>query len=121
MGFITRGHGASVHRSDCPNMRELSKEGQRLIDVSWQVGKATSFAVSVQVEALDRQKLLRDVATVLGDQKVNIVAATTNTGRDRIAVLRFTFEIADITHLSSILAAVKRVEGVYDVRRETPG
>ncbi|HCO02221.1 MAG TPA: GTP pyrophosphokinase [Actinobacteria bacterium] len=121
MGFITRGHGVSVHRSDCPNMRELSKEGQRLIDVSWQVGKATSFAVSVQVEALDRQKLLRDVATVLGDQKVNIVAATTNTGRDRIAVLRFTFEIADITHLSSILAAVKRVEGVYDVRRETPG
>jgi GTP pyrophosphokinase len=121
MGFITRGHGVSVHRSDCPNMRDLSKEGQRLIDVSWRAGRPTSFAVSVQIEALDRQKLLRDVATVLGDQKVNILAASTNTGRDRIAVLRFTFEIADIAHLSSILAAIKRVEGVYDARRETPG
>jgi GTP pyrophosphokinase len=122
MGFITRGHGASVHRSDCPNMKVLAADSpERIIEVSWAAGKATSFMVSIQVEALDRQKLLRDVANVLGDQRVNIVAASTHTGRDRIANLRFTFELADSAHLSSIVSAVKRVEGVFDAYRVVPG
>jgi GTP pyrophosphokinase len=120
-GFVTRGHGVSVHRADCPNMRALAAAGpERLIDVSWAAGKPTSFMVSIQIEALDRQKLLRDVATVLGDQRVNIVTASTHTGRDRIATLRFTFELADATHLSSILSAVKRIEGVFDAYRIVP-
>jgi GTP pyrophosphokinase len=121
MGFITRGHGASVHRSDCPNMKVLAADApERIIEVSWAAGKATTFMVSIQVEALDRQKLLRDVANVLADQRVNIVAASTHTGRDRIANLRFTFELADSTHLSSIVSAVKRVEGVFDAYRVVP-
>ncbi|MFN2589530.1 MAG: bifunctional (p)ppGpp synthetase/guanosine-3',5'-bis(diphosphate) 3'-pyrophosphohydrolase, partial [Actinomycetota bacterium] len=120
-GFVTRGHGVSVHRSDCPNMRALVATGpERLIEVSWAAGKPTSFMVSIQVEALDRQKLLRDVANVLADQRVNIVNASTHTGRDRIATLRFTFELADATHLSSILSAVKRIEGVFDAYRVVP-
>ena len=120
-GFITRGHGVSVHRSECPNVRELDKEPQRFVDVSWRGGKSTSFAVSIEVEALDRQKLLRDVTNVLGDQRVNIISSSTNTGKDRIASLRFTFELADIAHLSSILSAVRRVDGVFDARRVVPG
>jgi GTP diphosphokinase / guanosine-3',5'-bis(diphosphate) 3'-diphosphatase len=120
MGFITRGHGVSVHRSDCPNMRSMAREPERVIEVSWAEGKPTSFAVSIQVDALDRKKLLGDVANVLADQKVNILAASTQTGRDRIATLRFTFELADATHLSSILSAVKRVDGVYDAYRLVP-
>jgi guanosine-3',5'-bis(diphosphate) 3'-pyrophosphohydrolase len=121
IGFITQGQGVSVHRSDCPNVKELSKQQERFIDVSWQAGRPTSFAVSIQVEALDRRKLLQDVATVLGDQHVNIIAAASNTGKDRIATLRFTFELADIAHLSSILSAVKRVDSVYDAFRVVPG
>jgi GTP pyrophosphokinase len=121
MGFVTRGLGVSVHRTDCPNVKSLNNEPDRLIEVSWSVGKPTSFLVSVQVDALDRRKLLQDVATVLGDQHVNIVAASSNTGKDRIAVLRFTFELGDIAHLSSILSNVKRVDGVFDARRVLPG
>ena len=121
MGFVTRGQGVSIHRTDCPNVRELRKEPDRLIDVSWRAGAATSFLVSIQVEALDRRKLLQDVATVLGDQHVNITSASSNTGRDRIATLRFAFELADIAHLSSILSAVKRVDGVFDAYRIVPG
>ena len=121
MGFVTRGHGVSVHRADCPNARDLTKQPERLIDVSWRAGAPTSFLVSIQVEALDRRKLLQDVATVLGDQHVNIIAASSNTGKDRIALLRFTFELADITHLSSIMSAVKRVESVFDAYRVVPG
>jgi len=121
MGFVTRGQGVSVHRTDCPNVRELLREKDRLIEVAWAAGKATSFAVSVRVEALDRRKLLQDVATVLGDHHVNIIAASSQTGKDRIATLRFTFELGDIGHLSSILSAVKRVDGVFDAYRVVPG
>jgi GTP diphosphokinase / guanosine-3',5'-bis(diphosphate) 3'-diphosphatase len=119
-GFVTRGHGISVHRVECPNMRAMAKEAERVIEVSWAAGKPTSFAVSIQVEALDRQKLLRDVANVLADQKVNILAASTQTGKDRIATLRFTFELADAAHLTSIVSAVKRVDGVFDAYRLVP-
>jgi GTP pyrophosphokinase len=121
MGFVTRGQGVSVHRTDCPNVGELSKEPDRLIEVDWSAGKPTSFAVSIQVEALDRRKLLQDIATTLGDQHVNIIAASTNTGKDRIATLRFTFELADIAHLRSVLSAVKRIDGVFDAFRVVPG
>ncbi len=91
-----------------------------MIDVSWSEGKPTSFVVAMQVEALDRTRLLSDIATALSDQHVNILAANSTTGRDRLTRLRFTFELADITHLSSILAAVKRVESVFDAYRVVP-
>ncbi len=120
VGFVTRGQGVSVHRSDCPNVKTLRREPERMIEVSWSEGKPTSFVVAVQVEALDRTRLLSDIATVLSDQHVNILAANSTTGRDRITRLRFTFELGDITHLSSILANVKRVDGVYDAYRVVP-
>ena len=110
-----------MHRTDCPNANALSSQPERLIAVSWKPGKSTSFVVSIQVEALDRQRLLGDVATVLSDNHVNILSATTTVNRDRISMLRFTFELADITHLSQVLSAVKRVEGVYDAYRILPG
>ncbi len=120
IGFVTRGLGVSVHRTDCPNVKALTKEPDRLIEVSWRAGAATSFAVAVQVEALDRTKLLRDVASVLSDMHVNILTASSSVSRDRVTTLRFTFELADIAHLSSILAAVKRVDGVFDAYRVVP-
>jgi guanosine-3',5'-bis(diphosphate) 3'-pyrophosphohydrolase len=117
---VTRGQGVSVHRIDCPNVRGLQQQPERLIDVTWAEGKPTSFVVAIQVEALDRTRLLSDVATMLSDSHVNILSATSATGRDRITRLRFTFELADIAHLSSVLAAVKRVEGVFDAYRMVP-
>jgi GTP diphosphokinase / guanosine-3',5'-bis(diphosphate) 3'-diphosphatase len=120
MGFVTRGQGVSVHRTDCPNVKALQKEPERMIEVSWAEGKPTSFTVAIQVEALDRTRLLSDVATTLSDNHVNILAATSTTGRDRIVRLRFTFELADIAHLSSVLASVKRVENVFDAYRVVP-
>jgi GTP pyrophosphokinase len=120
VGFVTRGQGVSVHRSDCPNVKALRREPERIIDVTWAGGKPTSFVVAIMVEALDRTRLLSDLATLLSDHHVNILSATSTTGKDRITRLRFTFELADIAHLSSILAAVKRVESVYDAYRVTP-
>ena len=77
MGFVTRGQGVSVHRTDCPNARALARQSERLITVSWRPGKPTSFVVSIQVEALDRGRLLGDVATVLSDNHVDILSAST--------------------------------------------
>jgi len=121
LGFVTRGKGVSVHRSDCPNVRALGRESDRFIEVSWQPGRGTSFVVSIQVEALDRNKLLGDVATAISESQVNILSASSTVGRDRIARLRFTFELADIAHLSGVLAAVKKVDSVFDAFRVVPG
>ena len=120
IGFVSRGQGVSVHRTDCPNTKAFRKEPERLIEVTWAEGKPTSFTVAVMVEALDRTRLLSDVATALSDHHVNILSATSSTGKDRITRLRFTFELADIAHLSGILAAVRRVESVYDAFRVIP-
>ncbi|HZD01840.1 MAG TPA: bifunctional (p)ppGpp synthetase/guanosine-3',5'-bis(diphosphate) 3'-pyrophosphohydrolase [Actinomycetes bacterium] len=120
IGFVTRGHGVSVHRSDCPNAADLRRHPNRMIEVSWDTSGPSVFAVTIQVEALDRTKLLRDITEVLSDHHVNIVSATVATGRDRIATLRFTFELADISHLAHVLSSVKRVDAVYDAFRVVP-
>jgi GTP pyrophosphokinase len=120
IGFVSRGQGVSVHRADCPNARALAREPERLVEVAWREGKATSFVVAIQVEALDRQKLLGDIATVLAEHHVNILSATSQVGKDRISTQRFTFELADITHLSRILASVKAIDSVFDAFRVVP-
>jgi GTP pyrophosphokinase len=77
------------------------------------------FLVNIQVEALDRARLLSDITKVLSDMHVNILAASLNTGRDRVAKSRFTFEMADPKHLGHVLRAVRHVEGVFDAYRVT--
>jgi GTP diphosphokinase / guanosine-3',5'-bis(diphosphate) 3'-diphosphatase len=119
-GFVTRGNGVSVHRIDCDNMVSLSEaEPDRLVDVEWAPGATSVFLVVVQVEALDRSRLLADLTQVLSDQHVNILAASVTTTRDRVAVNRFTFEMGDPKHLGHVLKAVKAVDGVYDAYRVT--
>jgi GTP pyrophosphokinase len=77
--------------------------------------------VSIQIEALDRKKLLGDVATALSELQINILSASSTVGKDRIARLRFTFELADISHLAGVLATVKKVDAVFDAYRVVPG
>ena len=120
MGFVTRGRGVSVHRTDCANAVSLRNQADRVIDVEWDNDAPGNYVVSVEIEALDRSKLLRDVADVLSEHHVNIISCTSQTQSDRIARLRFEFELADPGHLDSILAAVKRVDSVYDASRSCP-
>lgn len=120
IGFITRGSGVSVHRSDCINAADLkAHQGDRIVEVSWLAGAASVFLVNIQVEALDRSRLLSDVTRTLSDQHVNILSAAVSTSKDRTAISRFTFEMADASHLDSVLSAVRQIEGVYDVYRTT--
>jgi GTP diphosphokinase / guanosine-3',5'-bis(diphosphate) 3'-diphosphatase len=119
-GFVTHGHGVSVHRTDCANLAHLSGTQQdRMVEVHWAPTEGSVFLVAIQVEALDRTRLLSDVTRVLSDQHVNILSATVTTSRDRVAVSRFTFEMGDPKHLGHVLRAVRAIDGVYDVARIT--
>jgi GTP pyrophosphokinase len=119
VGFVTRGNGVSVHRRDCHNIAHLPEDQQRFVDVEWALTAQSMFLVNIQVEALDRSRLLSDVTRTLSDQHVNILAASVSTGRDRIAFSRFTFEMGDPKHLDHVLRAVRNVEGVFDAYRVT--
>src|SRR5947209_578234 len=122
IGFVTRGRGVSVHRSDCANAASLvATNGDRIIEVEWDRDGAGVFVASIEIEALDRSKLLRDISTVLSDHHVNILASTSHTGSDRVARLRFDFELGDPSHLESLLGTLKRVDSVFDAYRVLPG
>jgi GTP pyrophosphokinase len=123
MGFVTKGRGVTVHRADCANAASLvAQDSARLVDVEWSSDNSDAvFIAAVEVVALDRSRLLRDVANALSDEHVNIVACTTHTGADRVAKMRFEFEFADPGHLQSVLRMIKRIDGVYDANRVMPG
>ncbi len=119
-GFVTHGHGVSVHRTDCLNLAHLtSTQRERMVEVRWSPTDGSMFLVAIQVEALDRTRLLSDVTRVLSDQHVNILSANVTTSRDRVAFSRFTFEMGDPKHLGHMLRAVRAIDGVYDVYRVT--
>ena len=119
LGFVTRGGGVSVHRRTCTNATSLLDQPDRIVEVEWAPSATSTFVVCIQVEALDRTKLLADVTRVLSEQHVNILSASVTTSRDRVAVSRFSFEMGDPKHLGAVLRAVRGVDGVYDVYRMT--
>jgi GTP diphosphokinase / guanosine-3',5'-bis(diphosphate) 3'-diphosphatase len=117
MGFVTRGTGVSVHRTDCKNVGQLQLEPERILEVSWAASSKRLFLVQIQIEALDRAGLLSDVTRVLSEHHVNILSASVSTRNDRVALSRFVFEMGDPAALEQLLNAVKRIEAVYDVYR----
>lgn len=121
IGFVTRGRGVSVHRTDCTNAVALaSSDEDRLIDVEWDRDTTGIFAVSVEVRALDRSRLLADVTRVLSEHHLNILSSSSQAGADRVSRMRFEFELADPSHLESVLASIKRLDSVYDAYRVLP-
>jgi len=119
LGFVTRGSGVSVHRRDCTNAAALLSQPERLVEVEWAPTAQSTFLVQIMVEALDRARLLSDITLVLSDQHVNILSASLNTTRDRVAKSKFTFEMGDPKHLGAILKAVRGIDGVFDAYRVT--
>jgi GTP pyrophosphokinase len=121
-GFVTRGRGVSVHRADCANAASLvTGQADRVIEVEWDTDQRGMFVAAVEVKALDRARLLRDVTAVLSDHHVNILSCSTHTGSDRVSKMRFEFELGDPSHLDSVLSGVKGIDSVYDAYRVVPG
>ncbi len=117
IGFVTKGSGVSVHRENCANAGSLTADPARLVPVEWAPTAQSSFLVAIQVEALDRNRLLSDITRALSDQHLNILSAALNTSKDRICKAKFTFETGDPKHLDHVLRAIRSVDAVYDVYR----
>lgn len=118
-GFVTRASGVSVHRTDCVNYLALEDQAERIVKVHWAPTAKSTFLVAIQVEALDRPRLLSDITRIISDQHVNILSASLTTGGDRVARSRFTFEMGDAKHLDHVMSAVRNIDGVYDAFRIT--
>jgi len=122
VGFVTQGRGVSVHRADCANATALAdRSKERLIEVEWDRGNDGVFVATIEVQAFDRSRLLADVSRVVSEHHLNIVAARTATTADRVSRMAFDVELADPTHLHSLISALKHLDGVFDAYRQLPG
>jgi GTP pyrophosphokinase len=122
IGFVTQGRGVSVHRADCSNATALAdRSKERLIEVEWDRGNDGVFVATIEVQAFDRSRLLADVSRVVSEHHLNIVAARTATTPDRVSRMAFDVELADPTHLHSLISALKHLDGVFDAYRQLPG
>jgi GTP pyrophosphokinase len=120
VGYVTRGRGITVHRADCVNIQNRN-DPERIVDVSWGTQPGETFPVGIQVKAWDRVGLLKDVSTVLADERVNILYVQTTTGDDRTVNLYVTIEVENVGQLSRILHKIESVPAVDEVRRDTSG
>ena len=122
MGFVTQGRGVSVHRDDCSNAVALAHRlGERIIDVEWDGSQRNQYRVVIEVMGFDRPRLLMDVAKVFAEQQLNIVSNSSSTSGTRIVRMVFDIELADPTHLSSLIGSLKNTDGVFDAYRQLPG
>lgn len=120
-GFVTRGGGVSVHRTDCTNAEKLREEPQRLISVSWEKEGSSVFAATLQLEALDRNGLLMELTRVINEQRVSVMAMNSHASEDHVATVRFTFSVSDTKQLGALMTQLRNTEGVFDVYRVTSG
>jgi len=122
MGFITQGRGVSIHRDDCSNAVALAQRlGERIIDVEWDGTGGGQYRAVLEIMAFDRSRLLLDVSKVVAEYHLNIISSSSMTSGSRIVRLIFDVELADPAHLSSLLTALKGVDGVFDAFRQLPG
>lgn len=122
VGFVTRGRGVSVHRTDCANASSLAEgQSERIIDVNWDVEAAGDFVALVEIKALDRPRLLQDVTATLSDNHINILSSQSHCGADRVSKMRFEFELGDPSHLDTLLNRLRTIDSVYDAYRVVPG
>ncbi|MCL5447110.1 MAG: bifunctional (p)ppGpp synthetase/guanosine-3',5'-bis(diphosphate) 3'-pyrophosphohydrolase [Actinobacteria bacterium] len=123
VGFVTRGRGVSVHRSGCSNANALkAAEGERLMDVEWRgAGHDRAFNASIELLAFNRSHLLADVAQVVAEHHLDIVSSHSNTRSDRVSRMSFEVVVAEQSQVSSLLASLKRLDGIFEAYRLMPG
>ena len=122
IGFVTRGRGVSVHRTDCSNASSLvGAQAERIVDVNWDTDAVGDFVALVEIKALDRPRLLQDVIAMLSEHHVNILSSQSHCGHDRVSKMRFEFELGDPSHLDTLLNRLRTIDSVYDAYRVVPG
>ena len=118
IGYITKGRGVSVHRTDCVNVKDLLKEEDKIIDVYWYTEEQASYNVDISIYANDRDGLLADVIQVLNKLKTKLMALNSKTTREHIATIDVTLEVVNIEELNKILKELRKIDSVYEVTRK---
>jgi len=118
VGYITRGRGVSVHRMDCPNLQDLSKD-TRFIDVEWDHGEQASYAAQIQVVASDKAGLLSQITQVISEVELTVSSLNAKTNKEGIALINMTVEIKDVKQLDKMMKRIKSLSDVIDVYRMT--
>lgn len=123
VGFVTRGRGISIHRTDCVNMMNLPEiERARLIDAEWQMPENTAaekYVAEIKIFANDRSGLLVDISKAMTERNINILSMNTRTSKQGLATLQTTFEIASREELNRIIDKIRGIESVLDIERTT--
>lgn len=117
IGYITRGRGVSVHRSDCVNVLNNVEEDSRLIEVSWYTAGNVSYKADITVMANDRTALLMEITNVIGEAKIPLKGINARTTKDQLAIINLTMEITDTEQLERIIKKIKKVDSVFEVTR----
>lgn len=118
IGYITKGRGVSVHRTDCVNVKDLIKEEDRIIDVYWYTEETAAYNVDITVFANDRAGLLAEVIQVLGNVKTKLIALNSKTTKEHIATIEITIEVENIEELDKVLKELRKIDSVYEVARK---
>ena len=118
IGYVTKGRGVSIHRKDCVNVKDLLKEENRMIDVSWANEEKATYKVDIEVSANDRNGLLADVIAELGNIKANLIGVNAKANKDRIAVITLTLETQSLDELNKVIKTLRKVDSVYEVKRK---
>ena len=119
IGYVTRGRGVSVHRSDCPNIPSSGdgEEAARVIEVEWEENIEANYSVDIEITGHDRNGLLNEVLQAVSESKTNISAVTGRTDKNKLALVHVTILIRNTEHLHSVVERIKRVKDVYSVHR----
>ena len=118
IGYITKGRGVSIHRTDCVNAKDLFNEQGRLIDVEWYSEAKTSYNVDVEIFANDRDGLVTDIMAIFKNSKIKIMAISARANKEKIAITDISLEVENLDELNQALKQLRKVDSVYEVRRK---
>src|SRR5919204_427876 len=117
VGYVTRGRGVTVHRADCPNVKGTA-DRERFVEVAWEQSQARTYPVAIRIEGWDREGFLRDVAAVISENQVNLLALSAQANPDKTATVNATLQVTSVEQLSRVLAKLEGVKDVFSVHRD---
>ena len=117
IGYITKGRGVSVHRTDCDNVKDLLNDEERIIDVYWFDDVNGIYKVEIEIYANDRQGLLKDIIKLVENSKMKLIGMNTKTTREGIAVIELSLELSNTEMLNKALSSFRNIDSVYEVHR----
>lgn len=120
VGYITQGRGVSIHRADCPNIQFLRAHSERLIEVEWETSADGTYQVGIEVEALDRVGLLKDILAAIAETKTNVVSVNARVRKDKVGIINLVVDIRNVTQLTAVMQRIGQVKEVHSVERVVP-